>query len=123
LYIYILDGRWQLTFKLLVMMSFMAMALVAVSGSDDEAKTNNRLRLNYEVHFKSLRKVYAVTDYWEQVFDVRVPKIPVGDLTRDVPECFTLTINNCALLRPVFIELHAIYASMTSEVRKTLQHI
>jgi len=101
----------------------MVMGLMAVSGANEDAKTNNRLRLNYGVHFRALHKVYAVTDYWVQVFDVRIPSIPVGNLSRDVPECSKLMIYNCPCLRPVFVEIHAMYASMTKEIKKTQQHI
>jgi len=95
------------------------MGLMVVSTADEDVQTNNHLRLNYGGHFKALRKVYAVTDHWVQVFDIKLPSIPVGDLSNDVPECTQLGIYNCPSTRPV----HAMYASMVKEIRKAQQHI
>jgi len=99
------------------------MGLVAVTTADEDVKANNRLRLNYGVHFKALRKVYPVTDHWVQVFDVRIPGIPYGDLKRKVPDCSELKIPNCHSARPVFIQIHEMYESMAREIRKARQHI
>jgi len=107
----------------MITVSFVAMGLVVLATAGEDVKTNNRLRLHHGVHFKALRKVYAVTDHWVQVFDIKISSMPVGDLSNDVPDCKQLRIYNCPSTRPVFVQIHATYASMAKEIRKARQHI
>jgi len=107
----------------MVMVAFITMGLVTVTTAGEGVEASNRLRLNYGVHFKALRKVYPVTDYWVQVFDVRIPGIPDGDWKRKVPDCSELRIYNCPSIRPVFAQIHAMYDSIAKKIRKARQHI
>jgi len=101
-----------------------ALGCIAVHGlRENDAENKNELRLNYSVYFRAIRKVYAINDQWAQVFDVRLPRIPSGNLRHTVPECAQLGLRSCNSLRSMFIKMHSLYTDMANEVRSNLQHI
>ena len=112
--------------RLLSIWLLMMAALGCIAGHglrENDAENKNELRLNYSVYFRAIRKVYAINDQWAQVFDVRLPRIPSGNLRHTVPECAQLGLRSCNSLRSIFIKMHSLYTDMANEVRGNLQHI
>lgn len=121
IFLFILGVMRLLSIWLLLMA---ALGCIAVHGlRENDAENKNELRLNYGVYFRAIRKVYVVNDHWAQVFDVRLPRIPSGNLRHTVPECDQLRLRSCNSLRSMFIKMHSLYTDMANEVRSNLQHI
>ena len=121
IFLFILGVMRLLSIWLLLMA---ALGCRAVHGlRENDAENKNELRLNYGVYFRAIRKVYVVNDHWAQVFDVRLPRIPSGNLRHTVPECDQLRLRSCNSLRSMFIKMHSLYTDMANEVRSNLQHI
>ena len=108
---------------LAMLMVTMTIGCLTTSADGIRDTESGKLRLNYGVHFRPKKTVYAVSDFWAQVFVVKIPAIPTGNLSADVPDCSRLTIRACRTLRPMFLQMHNAYAQMTREIRHVIQHI
>ena len=122
LFVNLLGGTWR------AMTWWLAIIMLALSfGATESLRTTTAetsvLRLNYGVHFRAVRQVHVVTDYWAQVFHVQLPTVPRGSLHLIVPTCAQLNLRSCHALRKLLVKAHHLYVEMTNEVRSSLRHI
>jgi len=92
-------------------------------GSSVESEIHDVSRLNYGVYFRAKKQVALATDVWSQIFHVRIPTIPRGDLEHTAPDCTHLGLRYCRTARRLMMTAHKQHIQMTEQVRTELQHI